>query len=355
MSATSRNAASRARTLVSPLQTSILAGAELGKLLDDEIDELALRCGAPATARGPWLAGTASAVRDREPWAVVVRDADDLLRAAVVLLECGNDSWDIVTLAGSAMGHRSAVLADSAAAAALLGDTFAETVQARSRPARVELGPVDTGAPWLAEFVATVPGAEIVPADPIPAVHRTDELDANRYLNPSIRRTLRKAANRAVTDRRHVYARITRDRDEIAEMLPDLERVHRERDHAQGRRSELDDVPGRRIWTARLTRLAAEHVLELATLHIDGELAADVVAIADPPGYRVMEGNLATTWARYAPGRVLEAAILQRMLDEPAFDHLDWMTAVASDRLLAANAEQPVSMIRVDYPGRARS
>ena len=71
-------------------------------------------------------------------------------------------------------------------------------------------------------------------------------------------------------------------------------------------------------------------------------------------GIDILEGNLATRWARYAPGRVLESAVLQRVLDDRAMDYLDWMSAVASEHLLAANDVQPVSMVRVDYPGGER-
>jgi hypothetical protein len=64
----------------------------------------------------------------------------------------------------------------------------------------------------------------------------------------------------------------------------------------------------------------------------------------------VLEGNLATAWARYAPGRVLEAAVLSRALDDPSMDCVDWMSSVASERLLVWNDAQAVSVLRVDYP-----
>ena len=338
-----------------PLRSATIAGPELSALLADEYDELALRCRAPVTACGPWLAATVSGVDERQLWAAVVRDSDEVLRACVILLEAESAGVPLVSLAGSAMGFRSAVLADGAAAAALLGHEFGESLQARSGAVDVELGPIDSDTPWVAEFAATVPGAEVVPIDPIPSVRRLGSCDIQQYLSASMMRTLRKAANRAETDRKRLFVRITRELDEIIDMLPELEQVHRERDHAKGRRSELDDAIGRRIWAARIVALATERTLELATLHIDGDLAAHVLAIVEPPAYRVLEGNLATRWARYAPGRVLEAAILQRALDEPSIDYLDWMSAAAAEHLLAANDVQPVSVIRVNYPsGRQR-
>lgn len=340
---------SQTRTVVSPLRSAVVTGRALLDLLSGEHDLLAQRCDATATARGPWLTATVLAARGQNPWALTVRDSDDILRACIVVLEADDEGLAVITLAGSAMGFRSSFLADSASASALLGHSFAEMLRARDRDIRVELGPVDDDTPWLADFVATVGGAEAVPTDPIPSVRRLGGTDLHEYLGSSMLRTLRKAANRAATDHRHICVRITGDSDEILDLLSEVERVHRERDHTQGRPSDLDSVVARGIWRARLMALMAEHTLELATLHIDGDLAAHVLAIVEPPGYRVLEGNLATRWVRYAPGRVLEAAVLRRALEEPSIDFLDWMSSVASEALLVANDEQPVSVVRAYF------
>ena len=94
--------------------------------------------------------------------------------------------------------------------------------------------------------------------------------------------------------------------------------------------------------------LADARALELATAHVGGSLAAYVLAVPDAPAYRVLEGHLATEWSRYAPGRVLEAAVLQRVLDDRTYSVLDWMTSVAAESLLATNDAQSVVMVRLD-------
>jgi hypothetical protein len=75
-------------------------------------------------------------------------------------------------------------------------------------------------------------------------------------------------------------------------------------------------------------------------------LAAHVIGIRDGETYRILEGHFVTDWARYAPGRLLEAAVVQRMLDEPAMNTLDWMTSVAPESLLATNASGEMVMLR---------
>jgi hypothetical protein len=87
-------------------------------------------------------------------------------------------------------------------------------------------------------------------------------------------------------------------------------------------------------------------LLEVSTCYIDGSVAAHVVGLRDHTSYRVLEGHFATAWARYAPGRLLETAVIQRMLDDPAMTVLDWMTSLAPDSLVAQNDVQQVVVLR---------
>ncbi len=240
------------------------------------------------------------------------------------------------------------------AAGALLGHAFTEAMQARPRPTLAVLGPVPTDQPALADFVSTVPGGELVEVDAVPVVRRGASSAAMDYLSESMRRTLRKAANRSQTDGVDVAVTVTTDYAEILVLLPQLERLHRDRDHAQGRPSDLDDPTLVWLWRSRLIGLARQRRLEVTGLRIDGELAAYVAGIPDRADYRVLEGILATRFSRYSPGRVLETAVLQRVLDDPAFERLDWMTSVASETLLTTNDVCAVSVVRAAFHGADR-
>ena len=129
-------------------------------------------------------------------------------------------------------------------------------------------------------------------------------------------------------------------------MLPLLESISRDRDHAGGRPSPLDDPDRRRLWQRRVLALAAGGDLRLATLRLNGELAAYVLGIEDGSAYRVLEGRYVARWARYAPGPLLEAAVLDGVVAAARFDSFDWMTAVAPETLLAANDVDPLVVVR---------
>ncbi len=75
-------------------------------------------------------------------------------------------------------------------------------------------------------------------------------------------------------------------------------------------------------------------------MRLDGQLAAYVVALLDRRTYRVFDGRMDTRFADYSPGRLIEAAALDRALRDPRFTVLDWMSGVAAEKLLTANSAE---------------
>lgn len=80
-------------------------------------------------------------------------------------------------------------------------------------------------------------------------------------------------------------------------------------------------------------------------------MAAYVVSLLDGDAYRVFDGRLAPAWSRFSPGRLLEAATLERALLDPRSCELDWMNGCASEKLLAANAADRTEHLVAASPG----
>jgi CelD/BcsL family acetyltransferase involved in cellulose biosynthesis len=340
-------ASARSDRLAGPAGVKVISGIERLSAHRGEIEALAQRCGAAVTARTSWILASVSG--GPRPWAVLVRDPGGFLRAAAILVETAGRSGvnDVVTLAGTDLAHRGALLADDGIWSRRLGIALAHGLPARTRGWAVDLGPLDADSPALDGLLAGFPQLVCSPTDPIPLVRRELGLDAAAdYLAPAMRRTLHKAANRLATDGTTLELRFTRSYTEICELLPALATCRRDRDHDRGRVSDLDDERGLELWLGRLRELAADGLLEVSLAYLDGKLAAHVVGIRDGETYRVLEGHLVTKWSRYAPGRLLETAVLQRMLDDPAMTSLDWMTSVAPDSLLATNGSTPMVALR---------
>jgi len=317
-----------------------IEGAAAVHRLLPEYEELADRCRLPVTARAAWVRARLEADPTAVPWAAVVRDAHGVLVGATVLL----DECDGVVLAAGGDGYRAGVAAVDDHAAQLLGSTIARRL-VRSLSHRVlDLGPLPADARTGAFALGL--GATVLPCDCVPLVRRDRGEDVSAYLSHGTRKTLRKARNRLATDGLSQVVRFTDDADEVATLLPHLEAAYRDRDREHGLPCLLDTPVGLDLWRGRIQHLLAIGSLELATLWIGDQPVAYVAGVRDGRRYGVLEGRFLTAWSRYAPGRLLEAEVLQRVLADDRLDQLDWMTGIAPQTLLAANVVEPAVVVR---------
>lgn len=308
---------------------------------DREIDALAVRCGAPATARWAWMWPTLMQA-GAHATANLVIGKDGNLAAAALLVHDDAHGHRQVSAAGGGDGHRAPLLAVDDDAAGALATAVVTMLAHVDGPLRLSLGPLPATDATAHRLRALLPAEAVATTETVPLVRRTGSIDVEDYLSDGTRRTLRKSRNRLRADGLASIVHRTRDRDRIAAALHDVAEVSRRRDHAGGRTSLLDDVAGRRRWERRIVGLASFVDVELSTLLIGDEPAAYVVGIDDGAYYRVLEGRFVMHWARYSPGRLLEADVLQRVLRDDRIDALDWMTSVAPDRLLCANDSESV-------------
>jgi hypothetical protein len=328
-----------------PLTTAEVVEDEQGlRSLRTEFRRWASHRQLPTTATESWIFADLGASDDMYVWGIAARGADNNLLGALVLVDDQIDGQRVTSLAGTDQGNRGVLTLDSPEVAEEVARRLAGVMLQRPVSSDLLLGPLAADDPTVHAFASALPGAQLLVVEPIPTIQR-DSPDVRAYLSSNVRRTLRKAKNRIDKDGHSMTVHFTTDATEIGSVIPQLERVHRERDHAHGRPSDLDDDRGRRLWRIRLRELAVANSLELATLRIDGELAAHALGVTDHPSYRVLEGRFVTDWGRYAPGRLLEAHVLKRVLEDELFTTLDWMTSVAPEKLLAANSVDPMVML----------
>lgn len=309
--------------------------------LTHELDELAAACDLPLTAGGTWIRASLAATRGSRCWAVAVRHVG-MLRAAAVLLDTPTAHGWTTTLASGGDGHRGGLPARDETSAALLADALAEEL---ARRPRLRLGPVRPDGAVLA--LADRLGIRPVRVDGVPGLVAGHSEDLRDHLSPGMRKTLRKSHNRAATDGIGLDVRFTSNVREVRALVPAMQAAYRDRDHEHHLHSLLDEPQGTALWRARLEGLLELGVVELATLTADGDLAAYVLGLRDGSTYRVLEGRFVTRFARYAPGRLLEAHVAQRVLHDPTLTRLDWMTSVAPETLLAANHADELVELRV--------
>jgi CelD/BcsL family acetyltransferase involved in cellulose biosynthesis len=333
------------------LHAEILDGVAALRAETAALQSLAVRCDAPVTGCLPWMLASAEAAlamttADRL-WAVVLRDDDAVPRAAAVLLESWTATGPVLRLAGAEGGYRSRLLAVDDDAAAALAEAVLDRLHDRPTPVTVSLGPLPALDPVVERLCMALQEWSVDGSAEVPVVRRSGPPEATEYLTSSVRRTLRKVGNRLRSDGVRSEVSFTRERHRIIALLPGMSLAYHDRDEAHGVVEDaFDDAPGWPLFAARMRALAGQAGVEVATLTLDGQLAAYVVGFDDGRAYRVMDGRFVSAWARYSPGRLLETAVLQRMLDDPAKQTLDWMTSIAPESLLGANATEPVATLR---------
>jgi hypothetical protein len=354
MTVTSTGRAASPAATAAPAQALPLFSVELAYglrevgALEPDLTTLAEACGAPVTAGPGWQLAACAASRTVDPWALLARDIDGVAVGAVLLVDHVEDRrTQRTTLGGTDGGHRGAILTRDPAVAYALGESWDRLRADQHRPAPVTLGPLPADEPVVVAFAAGMSGSRLESTAEIPVIRSAPDLAPTDYLAAGMRRTLRKSANRLAADGSTAVPRFTSDATEIRGLLGQLEQVSRHRDHVHGRASDLDDAVRQQTWRHRARDLADAGVLELATLQIDGELAAYTLGIHDLPAYRLLEGRFVTRWARYSPGRFLEALVVERALARAEFTTFDWMTSVAPESLLGRNDADPMVLVRL--------
>lgn len=302
----------------------------------------------PLSARLRSLVPWARHRTDHRPFVVTLMEGTELRGYAPLARRSGSLGDAIVTL-GHGRDERAAFVAADAPAAAALAEAVEAELTRSLRPWQLAIESVPVGDPVVGSL-ATLLGTETEEAAPIPRLDVAPGAAVNDYLSANMRKQLRRARNRAVREGVELRTEHTRESGRIEGLLIPIASVHRRRDHDHGRASELDTASGLACWYERLRHHARRGELEVGVLWADREIAAYTVAVVDGSTYRLVDGRLDPAWRAYSPGRLIEAAAIGRVIDDPDLTTLDWFTGVAPETLLAANGAD--EMLRVAAAGR---
>jgi hypothetical protein len=194
--------------------------------------------------------------------------------------------------------------------------------------------------PTLLRLSEVLENSQILPELRVPRVVFPADNQVDLVVSSGMRKQLRRATARI--DASGVTSCVTFDRGPTItpELIDEVEAVHISRDRFARRNSDLDLPTERAFWRTIVEGRQPGCEVEIGSLRLDGQLAAYVVALLDRRTYRVFDGRMDTQFADYSPGRLVEAAALDRALKDPRFTVLDWMSGVAAEKLLTANAAE---------------
>jgi CelD/BcsL family acetyltransferase involved in cellulose biosynthesis len=293
-------------------------------------------------ARWSWLETWAQCFDGWNPKMVGVRstETDQLVGAALLATRERAEGTAIV-----AMGHGSSLYSALPAindeAADALAHAIAEMLSDLPGTWSLDLEQVYDLDPVMLALSDILEHAQVLPELRIPRVLFAAEHRPDTILSKSMRKQLRRSKNKITADGIEMTIGFDRGRAITAELIDEVEDVHISRDRSARRQSDLDRPAERDFWRKVIEGgISNKWEVEIATLRFDGVLAAYVVAILDGETYRIYDGRMNTDCQEYSPGRLVEAAALNRALTDPRFKVLDWMNGVAAEKLLVANVAE---------------
>ncbi len=320
-----------------PLDIDILDGVEGLRTALAQIGSLHTELNVPVMARTRWMETWASVYANWEPLTVLVRERSTgrVDAAALLARRKTPDGYEVV-----AMGHGSVACtrfpSRSERASKLLTKGIKDQL-GMIEPWTLHLQQLEEGDPVGKLLAQQLPNAEIAPDLWVPQVVFGDDPQLGHFLSRNMRRQIKKAWNRLETDGLRVEMTVARSEFQIMQVLPRLEEIHVERDHDTGRDSDLDDPAVSELWRRLILAHGAIGQIEISSMLIDDDVAGFVIAIIDDEAYRVFDGHINSDYARYSPGRLIEAAVLERAMVDARFDGLDWMAGVAAEKILTSN------------------
>jgi CelD/BcsL family acetyltransferase involved in cellulose biosynthesis len=317
-------------------QVTILSDWRALRPLEPDIAALHRAAGTPVTARLSWWRSVVMADRRAVPVLLTRPGAGGTLTAAALIALREANGVGQITSGRPPSDDVWEVAAVSARARRAMLTEVARFVRGLDRPWQLALTGLRNGedATWLA---GQLPAGRAVPAPPVPGIgFSRDEVT----FAPGIRRGLDRSGQRIGRHALTEEIGFEREPARLAKLREEIEAVHLARDHDAGRVSDLDDPSGAAFWRSVYDLHAASGELEVATLRLDGHLAAYVIALVDPPAYRVFDGRFAPPWREYSPGRRLEAAVVEHAR-RGGFRVLDWMSSVAPEKLVASTWAEP--------------
>ena len=311
------------------------------RAVSTDLDQLNSDLGIPLMGSWPWLNHWCDAFENWTPLMVEVRSADNgsLMASAMLAKIVRGESTAVV-----AMGHGSSLFtalpARNQDAAQALAGGINEMLKGIDGAWSLELEQIPDLDPTLLFLADELEQAQLLPELRIPRVVFSSAHDVNEVLSKSMRKQLRRAQNKIHNDGLDMTISFDRGRAVTLELIDEVEAVHVSRDRHARRDSDLDRPAEREFWRRVCESPNNGWEVEIATLRLDGSLAAYVVALLDGDTYRVYDGRMATEFRHYSPGRLVEAAALSRAMSDDRYSVLDWMNGIAAEKLLTANISE---------------
>ncbi|HEY8037031.1 MAG TPA: GNAT family N-acetyltransferase [Methylobacter sp.] len=278
---------------------------------------------APATGRWPGLLIWMETHPDYEPWGLLIEHNSEFVAAAILTRYQHFGLWRIGKPGGVGDPVRFGALNDDAAAK--LAEGISDAIR-------------DFGGPWIVEISdLAYPSDPVVShlqsnwlysqtqqEPPAPCLLFAPNASLNKYLSSNTRSAAAKAYHRIQRDGIQIVQEWIRDPVKIIKLLPQILDIYRRRDHQLRGKSLIDDTAAEIFFVAFVTEHARQGLIDVLTIHLDGELAAFAVCLLDNEKHWVLVNRASPSWLRYSPGTIANTEIVRHAFNDPYSHGVNW-------------------------------
>jgi CelD/BcsL family acetyltransferase involved in cellulose biosynthesis len=297
----------------------------------DSLTELCAQVDAPVTATPIWWRAAIESDLAERPMLIVVNRDERPVAVAPLETRTRGRIVDVELLATPFTDQARLPAVDGAAAQALAGEVAAFLAEQPGWRLRLcQLPPDD---PVLAALAGHIP-LELTAGVPCPTTVLDHGVPLDAQLRRNSRKVLRRCRNRMVREGLDLQMRWLGGAHALR-LLPQLQELHRRRDHHQGRASDLDSRAGHGFHTRVLTELLTQGRAEVLWCTVNGHLAAYDIVIRDGEVLRVWDGRIDSRYEPYSLGWLAAVEVLERAHAQSL--HVDWMRGEQLSKLRSAN------------------
>ena len=256
-----------------------------------------------------------------EPWGVLIQRNGEYV-AAAILTRRRLGLWWIDKPAGRCDPLRFAAVDDGAAAK--LVRAICEAACGFGGPWRLQVSDLPCQDPVIAHFRSAWPHSETQLTPPAPCLLFAEGAPLSTYLSRNTRSAVAKARNRILRDGLRITQEWTSEPEQIRKLLPQILDIYRRRDHQLCGVSIIDDPASETFFVAFVEEHARQGLMNLLTIHLEGQLAAFALCLLDNGRYWVLVNKTSPASLRYSTGTIANAEVVRHAFEDPRSCGVNW-------------------------------
>jgi CelD/BcsL family acetyltransferase involved in cellulose biosynthesis len=284
------------------------------------LDQMHEKVGTSLLARRAVVQAWADAFPEWEPWVFALVERGEVRAVAPLARRRMRGGLQVVSLGDAALDV-SPIAACDDESMILLAAELRRALDATRHPWVLRLRRLPADSQLLDTLSGLFATASVIPGARRPETRFADDRDPRCYLTRNTRKADRKALSRARRECGSLDVRWLDRWAQIEPLLPEVVRIHRERDLELRGWTLLDDPEQARFYRQVIESHTEDWRLLIVT--IDESVAAYALCLRDGSALRMWDSRVAPAWRRYSPGLIANVEIV-RFAAAGSFDVVDW-------------------------------